>query len=212
MVSSAYLNARKKWTRPQAIIFSNNSGGILDGVPQISGTEREDFIILSDHNRSDISISAERLENKKRMINGHMRSYHIADKMNISFSYSLLPSRSYSKDPEFDEDGIQTTDSIIPGTPKNPSLFPEAHTLVEYTADGGAGGAELLDWYNSNPGSFYMFLSYDKPQNFSVGTYTSLDKYSDVLEVFVSDFSHNVVKRGGTNHDLWDISISLEEV
>jgi hypothetical protein len=33
-----------------------------------------------------------------------------------------------------------------------------------------------------------------------------------VLEVFVSDFSYNVVKRGGTNHDLWDISISLEEV
>jgi len=35
MVSSAYLSARKKWIRPQAIIFSNNSGGILDGVPLI---------------------------------------------------------------------------------------------------------------------------------------------------------------------------------
>jgi len=57
-----------------------------------------------------------------------------------------------------------------------------------------------------------MFLSYDKPQNFSVGIYDKLDKYSDILEVFVSDFSYNVVKRGGTNHDLWDISISLEEV
>jgi hypothetical protein len=195
MVSSAYLNARKKWIRPQAIIFSNNSGGILDGVPQISGIEREDFIILSDHNRGDISISANRLENKKRMINGHMRSYHIADKVNISFSYNLLPSRSYDGDPEFDTSGIAT----VPG-------------LSEYTADGGAGGAELLDWYNSNPGSFYIFLSYDKPQNFTVGIYNSLDKYSDVLEVFVSDFSHNIVKRGGTNHDLWDISISLEEV
>jgi hypothetical protein len=51
MVSSAYLNARKKWNRPQAVIFSNNSGGIIDGVPQISGIERVDFIILSDHNR-----------------------------------------------------------------------------------------------------------------------------------------------------------------
>ena len=84
--------------------------------------------------------------------------------------------------------------------------------MSEYTADGGAGGAELLDWYSSNPGSFYMFLSYDKPQSFSVGIYDKLDKYSDVLEVFISSFSYNVVKRGGTNHDLWDISISLEEV
>jgi hypothetical protein len=195
MVSSAYLNARKKWARPQAVIFSNNSGGILDGVPQISGTEREDFIILSDHNRGDISFKTNRLENRKRMVNGHMRSYHIADKMGVSFSYNLLPSRSFDGDPGFNSNGIATDLS-----------------LTEYTADGGAGGAELLDWYSSNPGSFYMFLSYDKPQNFSVGIYENLDKYSDVLEVFVSDFSYNVIKRGGTNHDLWDISISLEEV
>jgi len=197
MVSSAYLSARKKWIRPQAIIFSNNSGGILDGFPQISGTEREDFIILSDHNRSDIAFSTNRLENRKRMVNGHMRSYHIADKMNVSFSYSLIPSRSFNGDQEFDENGIAT----------NPSL-------TEYTADGGAGGAELLDWYSSNPGSFYMFLSYDKPQNFpsDESPYDNLGKYSDELEVFVSDFSYNVIKRGGTNHDLWDISISLEEV
>ena len=195
MVSSAYLNARKKWARPQAVIFSNNSNGILDGVPQISGTEREDFIILSDHNRGDISFKTNRLENRKRMVNGHMRSYHIADKMNVSFSYNLIPSRSFDGNPEFDSNGIATDLS-----------------LTEYTADGGAGGAELLDWYSSNPGSFYMFLSYDKPQNFSVGIYENLSKYSDVLEVFVSDFSYNVIKRGGTNHDLWDISISLEEV
>jgi hypothetical protein len=212
MVSSAYLNSRKKWIRPQAIIFSNNSDGIINGVPQISGTEREDFIILSDHNRGDISFSANRLESRKRMVNGHMRSYHIADKINISFSYNLLPSRSYSKDPEFNANGVQTTDSLVPGTPINPSLFPAQNTLIEYTADGGAGGAELLDWYENNTGSFYMFLSYDKPQNFSSNIYQNLDKYSDVLEVFVSDFSYNVIKRGGTNHDLWDISISLEEV
>lgn len=194
MVSSAYLSGRRKWDRPQAVIFSNNSGGILNGVPQISGTEGQDFIILSDHNRSDISISANRLENKKRMINGHMRSYHIADKMNISFSYNLLPSRSFSGIQSFTASGQYVDD------------------LVEYTADGGAGGAELLDWYSTNPGSFYMFLSYDKPQVSDAGSYNNLDKYSDQMEVFVSDFSYNVVKRGGTNHDLWDISISLEEV
>jgi len=197
MVSNAYLPGRKKYTRPQAVIFSNNSGGIVEGIPQISGTEGEDFIVLSDHNRSDISFNTNRLENRKRMVNGHMRSYHIADKMNVSFSYNLIPSRSFDGDPEFNTSGIATDLS-----------------LTEYTADGGAGGAELLDWYTSNPGSFYMFLSYDKPQNFSSNEspYANLSKYSDELEVFVSDFSYNVIKRGGTNHDLWDISISLEEV
>jgi hypothetical protein len=195
MVSSAYLNGRKKWIRPQAVIFSKNSDGILDGVPQIFGVEKEDFVILSDHNRSDISFKTNRLENRKRMVNGHMRSYHIADKMNVSFSYNLIPSRSFDGNQEFNENGIATDSS-----------------LTEYTADGGAGGAELLDWYSSNPGSFYMFLSYDKPQNFYSNPYENLSKYSDVLEVFVSDFSYNVIKRGGTNHDLWDISISLEEV
>jgi hypothetical protein len=194
MLSSSYLSGRKKWDRPQAVIFSSNSNGILNGVPQISGTEGEDFIILSDHNRSDISFNTNRLENKKRMVNGHMRSYHIADKMEISFSYNLLPSRSFSGSQSFTASGQYIDD------------------LIEYTADGGAGGAELLEWYSNNPGSFYMFLSYDKPQSFTVGIYNSLDKYSDVLEVFISDFSYNVVKRGGTNHDLWDISISLEEV
>ena len=207
MVSSAYLNARKKWTRPQAVIFSNNSNGILDGVPQISGIEREDFIILSDHNRSEINFSANRLENRKRMVNGHMRSYHIADKMNISFSYNLLPSRSFDGNPQFNSSGVAV----------NAGLF-------EHTVDGGAGGAELLEWYTSNPGSFYMFLSYDKPQEFSPeNRYQNLDKYSEVLEVFISDFSYNVIKRGNItdysgetpivkDRDLWDISISLEEV
>ena len=112
-----------------------------------------------------------------------------------SFSYNLIPSRSFDGDPEFNTSGIATDLS-----------------LTEYTVDGGAGGAELLEWYSSNPGSFYMFLSYDKPQNFISDIYEKLDKYSDVLEVFITDFSYNVIKRGGTNHDLWDISISLEEV
>ena len=200
MVSNAYLPGRKKYTRPQAVIFSNNSGGIVEGIPQISGIEGEDFIVLSDHNRSDISFNANRLENRKRMVNGHMRSYHIADKVSVSFSYDLLPSRSFSGDQSFSANGKYV------------------NNLTEYTADGGAGGAELLEWYDNNPGSFYVFISYDKPQSFTVDPenpqehYDNLDKYSDELEVFFSDFSYNVVKRGGTNHDLWDISISLEEV
>jgi hypothetical protein len=39
-----------------------------------------------------------------------------------------------------------------------------------------------------------------------------LNEYQEVVEVFVSDFSYNVNKRGSNTHDLWDVTISLEEV
>jgi hypothetical protein len=195
MVSSAYLNSRKKWDRPQAIIWSNNSAGIINGVPQITGSEGEDFLILSDHNRSAVDFSIDRIENRKRMVNGHMRSYHIADKLRVSTNWNLLPSRAFNKDPDFSVNGN-----------------PVATSLVEYTADGGAGGSDLLNWYNSNPGSFYMFISYDKNSKLNDVPYQNLATYSEVLEVYFSSFTYNVVKRGATNHDLWDISISLEEV
>jgi hypothetical protein len=195
MVSPAYLNSRKKWDRPQAIIWSNNSAGIINGVPQITGSEGEDFLILSDHNRSPVDFSIDRIENRKRMVNGHMRSYHIADKLRVSTNWNLLPSRAFNKDPDFSENGN-----------------PVAASLIEYTADGGAGGSDLLNWYNNNPGSFYMFISYDKNSKLNDTSYQNLATYSEVIEVYFSSFTYNVVKRGATNHDLWDISISLEEV
>jgi hypothetical protein len=195
MVSPAYLNSRKKWDRPQAIIWSNNSAGIINGVPQITGSEGEDFLILSDHNRSPVDFSVDRIENRKRMVNGHMRSYHIADKLRVSTNWNLLPSRAFNKDPDFSENGN-----------------PVAASLIEYTADGGAGGSDLLNWYNNNPGSFYMFISYDKNSRLNDTSYQNLATYSEVIEVYFSSFTYNVVKRGATNHDLWDISISLEEV
>jgi hypothetical protein len=129
------------------------------------------------------------------MVNGHMRSYHIADKLRVSTNWNLLPSRAFNKDPDFSVNGN-----------------PVATSLVEYTADGGAGGSDLLNWYNSNPGSFYMFISYDKNSKLNDVPYQNLATYSEVLEVYFSSFTYNVVKRGATNHDLWDISISLEEV
>ena len=32
------------------------------------------------------------------------------------------------------------------------------------------------------------------------------------LQVYIADFNYSVVKRGGSNHDLWNISVTLEEV
>jgi hypothetical protein len=189
-------------------LWSENSGTLTDGlyVPQgyeVGSTYPEgttsdlidQFLVLSDHNRGDMSFSPQRIEQRQRTINGRMRSYHIADKLQISVSWTNLPSRSHATNPDF---------SYQVGT----------STAEEYTADGGAGGGELLDWYENHKGSFWMFLGYDKYKNFQTdeNPYSHLGQYNQIIEVYFSDFNYSVVKRGGSNHDLWNISVSLEEV
>jgi hypothetical protein len=72
----------------------------------------------------------------------------------------------------------------------------------------------MLDWYKNNSGSFWVFLSYDNYVNFpnEVTEFQNLNKYSEIVEVFFSDFTYTVAKRGGSNYDMWDISVTLEEV
>lgn len=209
MADSGYIVGRKRYGRPQAMLWSNNPGSVQEGYYVPSGyeygtaitspnpLEDDQFLILSDHNRSEISFSSQRIEQRQRMINGRMRSHHISDKLIISTSWSMLPSRRYSEDPQFD---INTGKSTMFNTPD------------EYTVDGGAGGIDLLEWYENHQGSFYVFLAYDKYTNFTGSTaYNKLGIYNQVLEVYFSDFNYTVVKRGSTNHDLWNISVTLEE-
>ena len=208
MATSAYLTGRRRYTRPQGILWANNAGtlsnglyvpnGIEVGASTASTTLLDEFIILSDHNRGDMQFSTQRIEQRQRTINGRMRSYHIADKLTMSVSWNMLPSRAYSASPAFN-----TTTGVSPS---------EGST-TEYTADGGAGGVELLDWYETHQGPFFMYLAYDKYSNFSGGTqFSNLNKYNQIIEVYFADFNYSVVKRGATNHDLWNISVTLEEV
>ncbi len=46
---------------------------------------------VTDHNRSSLSITTERIETRKRMANGTMRTYWIADKNSWSMSWEMLP-------------------------------------------------------------------------------------------------------------------------
>ena len=209
MSTATYITGRKTYNRPQAILWSNNPGTLIDGfyvptgyeigaeIPEGTETNMIDqFLILSDHNRKELSFSTERIEQRQRTINGRMRSYNIADKLKMSVSWENLPSRSYDLAPSFDENG-----KVISGLTKN-------------IADGGASGVELLDWYENHSGQFWMFLSYDKYSNFGKDNeaYEHLGQYNEIIEVYFSDFTYNVVKRGGTNFDLWNVSLSLEEV
>jgi hypothetical protein len=208
MASSAYVTGRKRYTRPQAMLWADNPGTLENGLyiptdsevlSANSGVEGSQFIVLSDDNRAPLDFSSERIETRERMINGRMRSHHVADKMSLSTSWDMLPSRSFALNPSFDADGISEYN-------RNNSM--------QYTTDGGAGGAELLEWYESHQGSFWAFLAYDNYKVFGSddAAYAHLHQYNQVVEVFFADFQYSVQKRGSNTHDLWNISVTLEEV
>jgi hypothetical protein len=209
------MSGRKRYQRPQAALWSNNAGTLTGGLYVPNGYEvgadtsetdpdlLNQFIILSDHNRSELAFTPQRIEQRQRTINGRMRSYHIADKMQISFSWSMLPSRSYYQVAAFnDATGIS----------------PYKNNTQEFTADGGAGGVAILDWYNSHTGPFWMYLAYDNYANFKEdgeivnNSFGHLAQYNEIIEVYFADFNYSVVKRGGNNFDMWNISVTLEEV
>jgi hypothetical protein len=216
MTTSGYISGRRTYARPQAMLWSDAPPETSNGFYVPAGLEvnaidpGSDFLILSDHNRKEISFKPERIEKRERMINGRMRSYHIADKMTISTSWDMLPSRAFSNDPNFNvSNGASAASSRT--TTRNGETFSVNPTM--YTVDGGAGGNELLDWYNNHTGSFYVFLAYDKKGNFAEsGQYGHLAEYNEVIEMFISSFDHTVVKRGGSNYDFWNVSVTLEEV
>lgn len=211
MATSNYMSGRQKYGRPQAMLFANNPGTLVDGKIIPDGVEFQDFIILSDDNRDPISFSIDRIENRERMINGRMRSYHIADKLKISTGWKNLPSRSYASSPDFNQAGTSDLD-INSGL----RILDDGEyiTLPKqfFTTDGGAGGVELLNWYNNNVGSFWVYLAYDNYENFGSDQRNRLAQYNEVVEVLFDDFSYTVEKRGSSNHDYWNIEIDLEEV
>lgn len=211
MASINYMSGRQKYGRPQAMLFADNPGTVVDGKIIPDGTEFENFIILSDDNRDPISFKIERLENRERMINGRMRSYHIADKISVSTGWKNLPSRSYAQSPDFDNAGSSDLNSST-----GIRLLEDGEYVTYpkkfFTTDGGAGGVDLLNWYNNNPGSFWVYLAYDNYQNFSDNKYSRLAQYNQVVEVLFADFSYSVEKRGSATHDYWNVDIDLEEV
>jgi hypothetical protein len=221
-------------------------------------------------------MAMERIQSRKRMINGRMRSFHVADKVKISTSWDMLPSRRSKNYSNFRKTSSATITSAIgngqtityvatgialelavgeyvsitgisiagynqtagkvlsvtedtnttftiAGTATGTATYTDARVDTtdvktnyvaadEYVVDGGAGGADLLDWYNNHTGSFYVYLSYDNPENFSINKYNRLSEYSEVIEMYISDFSYNIVSRGANNHDFWNVSVTLEEV
>jgi hypothetical protein len=238
--SYAYMRGRQKYQRPQGVLWSENSGTLVED-PESTTTPKQkiyiptgieigadpglatgddllnQFLILSDDNRSAIDFKPTRIEKRERMINGRMRSYHIADKLSISLSWENLPSRSHGLRPSFGSSGkTSLIDEGLREAGSDGSFSQLPNVTIQnqqYTTDGGAGGAELLDWYENHQGSFWMFLSYDKYTNFGSDNkaYGHLPQYNQLIEVFFSDFKYTVSKRGNIM-DLWNVDVTLEEV
>jgi hypothetical protein len=210
MATQQYINNRKRYSRPQAVLFADQPPVFVNGVAAPPGFElsseygnndatENGFIILSDHNRAPISMSSTRYENRQRMINAQMRSFYINEKMTISLSWERLPSRAYATNPDFSQ---------------STGLSDLTKTTNEYTVDGGAGGAELLAWYRTHRGPFWVYLSYD---NFATAgyedtNYNNLTKYTEFYLMYITSFTHTIEKRGANNYDMWNVSINLEEV
>jgi hypothetical protein len=231
------MDGRKTYSRPQAMIWADAPPTLSqDGkiVPvgyeinsNVSGLSAEDlkdrFLIVSDHNRQPLEMSTQRIEQRQRMANGTMRSYHIADKRTMSTSWEMIPSRSFLVSANFNQETgkpsslVTEIDHDENSTTPNKKVSPYGSAYYkdqQYTADGGAGGVEMLDWYENHKGPFWVLLSYDNYSSFdndeSEGNKTN--EYSEALQMYLSDFQFSVVKRGGQRFDLWNISITLEEV
>jgi hypothetical protein len=172
----------KKYTRPSLIIFCNSMPVKNPSNPN-QWTFTTTPLYLTDDNRAPLQFNSERIEYRKRMIDGTMRSYHVADKLSYSTSWTSLPSRK-TRNPTA-SDGL--TNSI--------------------TSDAFGAGIDIKNWYETVTGDFWMLLVYDTDNTVST---SNLRFNADLHHVFFESFDYSVSKRGQFN-DLWDVSISLVE-
>lgn len=126
---------------------------------------------VTDHGRSPLSISVERIESKQRMASGTLRRYVVAKKRTFSCSWENLPDR-----------------------------------LTSFLANGETPGQWIENFHDTTDGSFLMRLRAGSDRTL---TLTGLN--GKIIEVMISDFSKEVIKRG-VDFDLWSIDITLEEV
>jgi hypothetical protein len=82
---------------------------------------------ITDHNRSDLSVDTERIEESTRMANGTLRKYIIADKRTFSLSWKDLPHQA-----SFAVDGFWATREIQNWYKTKPGAF----TLKLHYGDG----------------------------------------------------------------------------
>lgn len=139
---------------------------------------------VSDHGRSSLNEDSERIGMDKRMADGTLRRQFVGIKRKWSVSWDNLPSTN------------SATNSLK-------------------TADGGMAGEDIEQFYFATPGKFRMVLrrgsAIDQDPPILVESalpYEDDDFY--IVNVMLTDFNKEVRKRGVV--DLWNVSVTLEEV
>jgi hypothetical protein len=139
---------------------------------------------VSDHGRSSIDESVERIENKSRMYDGTLRRYSIAKKRTWSTSWENLPSTNLVPN------GYKTVDGGMSG--EEMEAFHKAND-----------GAFLMILRRGSA----------KDKTVPTVSATNIP-YEDanfyIVRVMITEFSKSVTKRGPV--DFWDLNITLEEV
>lgn len=192
------------WTRPTLVVLSEDEpiietqdiGGSLLKTGKVD--LGENYIYLTDDGRSPLRVQYERIEYKKRMINGRMRSYHVADKRSFSTSWEDLPSRSKS---DIYANGVKT------GTKGYISEYERGST----STGSFAAGQEMLDWYKQNTSDFWMTLVYDIDTDQARFGSEEMKRTFEVVNVMFDSFDYTVEKRGQMT-DLWSVEMALSEV
>jgi len=101
-----------------------------NGLATSDKTTATKFRRVTEHNRDPISISTNRIENVQRMSNGTLRKYFIADKLNLSISWEMIPSfRNETVDGGWGAEDLKTFYESAAGQGAfliklNPTVFP----------------------------------------------------------------------------------------
>jgi hypothetical protein len=157
------------WYRPALMILTDQEpteNNAVEGSWNIGTTAGTDYIFLTDDNRSPLGVTIERIEFRKRMINGRMRTYHVVDKKSFSVSWSELPSSNVGIS-EYQVNGNQAW----------------------------ASGKKMKEWYDDHNNSFWLLLIYDTPDPEGTGNIPlryKIEKYN----VFFESFDYTISKRG----------------
>jgi len=133
---------------------------------------------ISDHNRAPLDVSYERFGTDNRMVNATMRRHSVGKKRTFTASWDMFPSK------------------------ETPSYGGKTGLG---TVDGGWGGEQIENFYQTVDGRFYMKLrkGIDEAKAIEDGSL-------EVVEVMITDFSKSIIKRGIV--DFWQLDITLEEV
>lgn len=141
---------------------------------------------ITDHGRESLQMNVERIGTDKRMSDGTLRRQYIGLKRAWNITWNNIPS----------------TNLISGGY---------------HTADGGWAGEDMETFYRTTPGKFRLVLKRGSASGLTppAGATTAGASFEDAnfygADVMFTDFSKDVVKRG-IKGDIWNMSITLEEV